>query len=997
MKRLIRPSAASSRTRRPAIAFSTSKPRLETLENRWLPSTVTNLLDGGVGSLRDAIAVTPSGGTVDFQPGLSGVISLSSVLSVNKNLTIDGPGAPVIAVSGGGVSQVFYVAGGKTVEINGLTIREGTAAHGGGIQNFGTLTLVDCLVTQNSTFDLAGGGAGIFNAATMTISGTTISHNTTFGNGGGIFNTGTLNLVDDTIAGNSGVTGGGIANAGSLSSLNTTIAANQSGVNGFGGGIYVSGSPSVSLKNTIVALNNAGNGPDIHGGVTIATFNLIGVGNGSSGVSHGVDGNLVGTNSTPISPSLGTLQNNGGPTSTMALLDGSPAKDAGTKNGAPALDQRGFNRVVNVSTDMGAYEHQMPATQTILVSTPNPSTVNQPVAITATVVGMAEGSNTPTGTVTFYDGASVLGTRALNNGSATFVTTSLLAGSHTFTASYAGVSEGDHGFAPSTSDPLSHTVTKSTSVSAVASSPNPSMAHQKVTFTAFVTPSAAGPIQPTGSVKFFDNGTPMGMAALSPQGQAVYQTSVLTAGTHMITAEYLGDPNFLASVSVPREQVVELLVPHVTIASSLNPAKVEQAVTLTATAYYPPDSTVPAPTGTVTILDGSVVLAILPLSGDAASFSTSTLKPGSHTLTARYESDGYYATFASMPLTQVVRRYTMFAVGGAPGHVLVYRPNNTLIADFTPYGADFKDLINVAVGDITGDGYYDLVTGAGRGNPHVKVYDGKTLWKGMFNPGNADASLHASFFPYALQFNVGSNVAVGDIDGDGYGELVTGANIGNPHVKVHDGEDIALGTFDPTASILAQWFPYALQFNVGASVAVGDVTGDGHAEVVTGANVGNPHVKVYDGNKLLAGAYDPDGTSLLADWFAYGLNFNVGAHVAVADVVGKGFASIVTGASVGNPHVRVYDGEAFAVHTFKETDPSASEIDQFFAYDLNFNVGVTVGAADFDEDGQAEILTGASVGAPHYRAVKDGGGIIKPPAMFEGLPAVLQGGISVGA
>jgi hypothetical protein len=180
-------------------------------------------------------------------------------------------------------------------------------------------------------------------------------------------------------------------------------------------------------------------------------------------------------------------------------------------------------------------------------------------------------------------------------------------------------------------------------------------------------------------------------------------------------------------------------------------------------------------------------------------------------------------------------------------------------------------------------------------------------------------------------------------------------------------------------------------------VAAGDVNGDGFAEIVTGANVGNPHVKVYDGHDLIAGSYHPDSTSLLADWFAYGLNFNVGANVAVGDVKGNGYAAIITGASVGNPHVRVFDGQAFANDTFDEGNVSASEVDQFFAYDLNFNVGVNVGAADFDEDGKAEILTGASVGSPHYRAVKAGNGQIKPPALFEGLPPGFQGGIAVGA
>lgn len=972
--------------------------RLESLENRWLPSTVTNLFDSGLGSLRDAIATTPNGGVVDFQPGLSGTITLSSgVLSVNKDLTITGPGAPEIAISGGGVQQVFYVSAGKTMNLTGLTIRQGKAAHGGGIQNFGTLAVSNCVITGNTTFDIAGGGAGIFNAGTMTVAGTTISANSTNGNGGGIFNTGTLYLTDDTVAGNSGIAGGGIANTGTLHTMNSTIAANTAGAGGYGGGLYASGSSAVHLINTIVATNTAAAGPDIQGAITTASHNLIGNGTGSSGIANGVDGNLVGTNNSPINPVLGVLQINGGSTPTMALLESSPAQDAGTNDDVPEFDQRGFNRIVNSEVDMGAYEHQVSTTATSLKASPEPSTVNHPVALTATVVGVAEGSNTPVGSVTFYDGDVVIGSRTLSNGSATLVTTTLSGGSHSLTAHYSGDIEGDHEFSPSDSTPLTHLVLKSDSLTAVASSPNPSIAFQKVTFTAFVTPMVTGSIQPTGTVTFFDSGKELATVELSSQSTATYETSKLTAGTHAITAEYHGDNNFNISVSVPHEQVVKPLVPVTTVASMLNPAKVDQYVTLNGGTFYPPDVDVPAPTGTVSFLDGDTVIATVPLNGATAAYTTSTLKVGKHTIAARYDGDGYYESVTSEPLTQVIRYITVFAVGGQPGHVLVYKPDNTLLTDFTPYGASFDDWINVAVGDISGDGYYDLVTGAGLGNPHVKVYDGKAIWTGAFDPTKADAFVHASFFPYALQFNVGSNVAVGDVNGDGYAELVTGANVGNPHVKVYNGKDIALGNFDPNASILAQWFPYALQFNVGAAVAVGDVTGDGLADVVTGANIGNPHVKVYNGATLTSGAYDPDGTSLLADWFAYGLNFNVGANVAVGDVEGNGYAAVITGASAGNPHVRIFDGKAIANHTFDKNNPSKNELDQFFAYDLQYNVGATVGAADFDEDGKAEVLTGASVGSPHYRAVKGGGGIIKPPALFEGLPADLKGGIAVGA
>src|SRR5260370_5722643 len=134
------------------------RPRIEALETRCLPSTVTNLLDAGPGSLRQAILDTPAGGTVDFQADLTGTITLTSgELTINRSLTIDGPGAAVITVSGNHASRVFTI-GGSTVYISGLTVADGTVTNGsgGGILNAGTLTLTDSILSGNS-------GGGIFN------------------------------------------------------------------------------------------------------------------------------------------------------------------------------------------------------------------------------------------------------------------------------------------------------------------------------------------------------------------------------------------------------------------------------------------------------------------------------------------------------------------------------------------------------------------------------------------------------------------------------------------------------------------------------------------------------------------------------------------------------------------------------------------------------------------------------------------------------------------
>ena len=172
--------SATQRVRRPTgpVDRLRSWLRLEVLEGRCLPSTVTNLNDGGPGSLRDAIATTPFGGTVDFQPGLSGTITLTTgELDIFSNLTISGPGAHVIAVSGNHASRVFYTA--ATVAMSGLTVTNGNSLDsGGGIYNASVLNLADCNINGNTARGPgSNGGGGIFNAGLLTITNSDVSDN----------------------------------------------------------------------------------------------------------------------------------------------------------------------------------------------------------------------------------------------------------------------------------------------------------------------------------------------------------------------------------------------------------------------------------------------------------------------------------------------------------------------------------------------------------------------------------------------------------------------------------------------------------------------------------------------------------------------------------------------------------------------------------------------------------------------------------------------------
>jgi hypothetical protein len=187
-------------------------------------------------------------------------------------------------------------------------------------------------------------------------------------------------------------------------------------------------------------------------------------------------------------------------------------------------------------------------TTTILTSSLNPSTFGQSVTFTAAVT---TASGTPTGTVTFFDGTTILGTGTLSGGTATFTTATLTVGSHNITATYAGNSS----YAAATSVILTQVVNApppATTTTILTSSLNPSTFGQSVSFTAAVT-TASG--TPTGTVTFFDGTTILGTGTLSG-GTATFTTATLTVGSHNITATYAGNSSYAAGTSVILTQVV---------------------------------------------------------------------------------------------------------------------------------------------------------------------------------------------------------------------------------------------------------------------------------------------------------------------------------------------------------------------------------------------------------------------------------------------------------
>jgi hypothetical protein len=328
---------------------------------------------GGVVTVCDEahlLAALAGGGTVTFT--CSGVITLTNTITIAADTTIDGSGQSV-TISGNDAVRVFAVDSGITLILSAITVANGSAiaydGGGGGIRNVGgTVIVEECTFASNTSN--AGGGITSSGGAVI-VSSSIFSDNAAYDVGGGIYTYGgaitisnstfagndagaggalyifdsTVIVSNSTFTGNSGGNGGAIMSfglAGNLTVINSTLADN-SAANGGGGAINTVS--AFTLKNTIVANSLAGG--NCAGAITDGGGNL-----------SFPDTTCPGINADPM---LGPLQNNGGPTWTMALGEGSAALDAGNDAicAAPPvnnLDQRGVTRPQGLHCDIGAVE-----------------------------------------------------------------------------------------------------------------------------------------------------------------------------------------------------------------------------------------------------------------------------------------------------------------------------------------------------------------------------------------------------------------------------------------------------------------------------------------------------------------------------------------------------------------------------------------------------------------------------------------------------------------
>ena len=360
----------------------------------------------------------------------------------------------------------------------------------------------------------------------------------------------------------------------------------------------------------------------------------------------------------------------------------------------------------------------------------------QTVTLTATI-----SPNAVTGTVTFLDGSTVLGTANVVNWVATLPVNSLSVGAHNLSATYSG----DSSYLASPAGSVAVTVAKGSGNPVVAATPSQPGFGQPVTITATLSGS------PTGSVILTDGSTQVGTATLT-NGVATFTLSNLSVGAHTLTATYAGD-SLYNSGSGSLSLTVGKALPTVAITSSPSPVAFGQALTLTAAITSTGSGT---PTGTVTFSEGSTVLGSGTLSAGSGSFTLSSLTVGSHNITAAYSGDASFNSNSASSSISITKASTTLMLGS---NVLnpVFGQAVTIAANVNTASGSPSGTVSLSDGS-TSLGTMNLVSGAASFNlsnlavgSHslVATYSGD----GSYGASSATLTLNVTKATVALNLN----------------------------------------------------------------------------------------------------------------------------------------------------------------------------------------------------------------------------------------------------
>jgi hypothetical protein len=292
---------------------------------------------------------------------------------------------------------------------------------------------------------------------------------------------------------------------------------------------------------------------------------------------------------------------------------------------------------------------------------------------------------------------------------------------------------------------------------------------------------------------------------------------------------------------------------------------------------------------------------------------------------------------------------------------------------FLAYAETYRGGVRVAVGDVNNDGVPDIITAPGRVNSAkfgvlgIKIFDGQS--------GQQLASPFVELLPFGGRFTRGFNIAAGDLNQDGFADIVVApAGFAKPVVKVISGAD---------GSILheIQAYPKQLSYQSGVRLAVADVTGDHVPDIVMHAGTnGKSRIKVFNGATGFSAAVAVDGLNPFAD-----LPPTAGAvHLATGDVNGDGQVDVIAALGKGQPLVRAFD-----VLT-------GDQLLEIQADAAGYRGGIRVAITDANGDGRADLIfgTGKTKGLPAHTRVIDGFSLIEIDDFFTD-DSTFKGGVFV--
>ena len=577
------------------------------------------------GSYQNPGAVNINSGTILFNNGgtinanSSGITVASGASAI---LRATGNVAVPISLAGDGVNGAGALQEGWYNDAtNNITLTADTSIG----SNVGNLIINGAISDNGSKYKLTKVGGG-----EVTLAGTN-----TYG-GGTVVSNGLL-YIGGSITGNVTTTSTGRlgGNAGSMGDVTTNGGTVDAGTwNWWETGILNAASLTLDSTSTFAAKLN---GPTPGGNF-----------------DQWVVSGAVALNNANLSLSLNNY--NPGSEDSLAIIKGATSL-TGTFNGYPEntlITLNGNNNFL-ITYQGGAGGHDVVlnrvVTTTTTMTVPTvPSVFGQSVKLTASI-GAPQGG-IPLGTVSFYDGETLLGTSSLSSGVATLDTTALPVGADNVTAVY----NGDAHSLTSNSNglPVTYVVYKSDSTATFSISTSPAVYGQSVTLTANVAPVDPGGGNPDGTVSFFDGGSLLGVAQPLVGGIATYTTTAFATGIHNLSVRYSGSGNYLLSNSETTTETINQASTITGLISSTNPTVSGQSITFNAAvSAVAPGAGIP--TGTVSFFDGNTLLGIGTLDNTGATtFSLSTLDSGMHSITAVYNGDTNDKTNTSSPVTQVV-------------------------------------------------------------------------------------------------------------------------------------------------------------------------------------------------------------------------------------------------------------------------------------------------------------------------------------------------------